>query len=186
LKKNEENKIETILFNPIEEKIVAQAYADEADFPYNINHSVIKCINNFCVTLTDEYVLNNKINRQNIDNVFNNKDNEFILLGKKDYIPKINLSDDEIFYGLGYTNINNNDTENFFHSFNKLDQYYCQGLYLFTWKEPCFMCSMALVHSRIERVYFIENDKKEGALASLVKFNSYNLNHNFFVFEFNE
>jgi tRNA-specific adenosine deaminase 3 len=34
-------------------------------------------------------------------------------------------------------------------------QYYCTGFDLYTRFEPCMMCAMALVHSRIRRVFFL-------------------------------
>jgi tRNA-specific adenosine deaminase 3 len=34
------------------------------------------------------------------------------------------------------------------------DQYYCSDCWLLTNQEPCIMCGMALVHSRVSRVYF--------------------------------
>jgi tRNA-specific adenosine deaminase 3 len=97
------------------------------------------------------------------------------LIGNKQNIPKITLEENETLI----------DRKNIYsdHMFNKEDQYYCQGLYLFTKKEPCFMCSMALVHSRIERIYFQENNYLDGALESMIKLNNYNLNHYFHVFK---
>ena len=66
------------------------------------------------------------------------------------------------------------------------EQYYCTGLYLFAYREPCFMCSMALVHSRIARVYYLEPNKNEGGLGGCdeqVKINYLeNLNHHFTTF----
>mmetsp|Transcript_921 Transcript_921/g.1428 ORF Transcript_921/g.1428 Transcript_921/m.1428 type:complete len:243 (-) Transcript_921:265-993(-) len=38
------------------------------------------------------------------------------------------------------------------------DQYYCNGLWAMFMKEPCVMCGMALVHSRVERLYFVEKN----------------------------
>ncbi len=34
--------------------------------------------------------------------------------------------------------------------------YYCNGLWCLVKKEPCFMCAMGLLHSRIEKVFIIE------------------------------
>ena len=42
------------------------------------------------------------------------------------------------------------------------EAYFMKGLSLVQTVEPCFMCSMALTHSRIARVYFL---KKEAPFA---------------------
>ena len=39
-------------------------------------------------------------------------------------------------------------------SHTSTDQYYCQGAVVLLGAEPCIMCAMALVHSRVDRVYF--------------------------------
>lgn len=44
------------------------------------------------------------------------------------------------------------------------EQYYlCSNLHVFTYQEPCVMCAMALVHSRIERLIYMapRNDHKK-------------------------
>lgn len=46
------------------------------------------------------------------------------------------------------------------------DQYLCTGLNIYIYREGDLMSSMALVHSRIRRVYFIQPDTHEGALSS--------------------
>jgi len=178
LKANENLRIESILYDPHKENIVSEADGDEADFPYNIKHSVLKCIDNFCMKLSADFILNVKNTNKNC------------FLGDKELIPKLNSDNDSNFEISDGDCIEHNNKLNYSsyqqHQFNRLDQYYCQGLYLFTWKEPCFMCSMALVHSRIERVYFMHYNDTEGALASLIKLSSYNLNHYFHVFKLNE
>lgn len=62
-------------------------------------------------------------------------------------------------------------------------QYYCEGLYVFTIYEPCIMCSMALVHNRISRIYFIQNNVKDGGLISKIAINDYNINSHYLVFK---
>jgi tRNA(Arg) A34 adenosine deaminase TadA len=42
----------------------------------------------------------------------------------------------------------------------KLDGYYvCHNLWVFLSHPPCVMCSMALTHSRVARVYYFEAGK---------------------------
>ena len=71
-------------------------------------------------------------------------------------------------------------------------QYFMKDLYLVTEVEPCFMCGMALVHSRINRVYFVQDSANleglsgfgQGALSSGgVQLSSLkNLNHQYLAF----
>jgi tRNA-specific adenosine deaminase 3 len=66
---------------------------------------------------------------------------------------------------------------------NFTDQYFCEGLYVFTRDETCPMCTMALVHSRISRLYFLSSSSN-GALKTKLKINNYeNLNHEFLIFK---
>jgi tRNA-specific adenosine deaminase 3 len=63
------------------------------------------------------------------------------------------------------------------------DAYLCTGMDLFLTHEPNLMCSMALVHSRIRRVYFQSDELLFGALSSHHHVHSLrSLNHHFRVF----
>ena len=63
------------------------------------------------------------------------------------------------------------------------DQYYCTGLDLYINHEPCMMCAMALVHSRIRMVFYETPDQESGALGSFYKTNiCESLHHHFQVF----
>ncbi|EAR88439.2 cytidine and deoxycytidylate deaminase zinc-binding region protein (macronuclear) [Tetrahymena thermophila SB210] len=65
--------------------------------------------------------------------------------------------------------------------------YYCTGLDIFIVQEPCIMCSMALIHSRVRRVYYsLKNPKQEqfGGLNEDLMINHMDsLNHSFLVFQ---
>ncbi|GAB68259.1 cytidine and deoxycytidylate deaminase-like protein, partial [Plasmodium cynomolgi strain B] len=64
------------------------------------------------------------------------------------------------------------------------DQYLCTNYYAYLSHEPCFMCAMAMVHSRIKCVIFDELNRDNGALFSRAKLHCVkNLNHHFKVYK---
>jgi tRNA(Arg) A34 adenosine deaminase TadA len=74
--------------------------------------------------------------------------------------------------------------------------YYCTGLEVFLAHEPCMMCAMALLHSRVKRVCFVRRGHStggggchgsEGALESEHQLHLHpNVNHRFDVFAVEE
>lgn len=61
--------------------------------------------------------------------------------------------------------------------------YLCTGYYIYMLKEPCVMCSMALVHARAKRIFYTFPNEHFGALSSKVKLQAIpSLNHHFEVF----
>lgn len=61
--------------------------------------------------------------------------------------------------------------------------YLCTGMDLFILHEPCVMCSMALLHSRIGRVFYRDPSPGQGGLGSAYKIHCHpSLNHKFDVF----
>ncbi|XP_065883007.1 probable inactive tRNA-specific adenosine deaminase-like protein 3 isoform X2 [Dysidea avara] len=62
-------------------------------------------------------------------------------------------------------------------------QYLCTGLDLYVTREPCIMCSMALVHSRIKRVFYGITNPSIGGLGSKYKIHTHvAINHHFEVY----
>ena len=61
--------------------------------------------------------------------------------------------------------------------------YLCTGYDCYVVEEPCAMCAMALVHSRVRRVLFCKPDSSCGALGGSFKLHSQkSLNHHYTVF----
>nr|XP_017014849.2 LOW QUALITY PROTEIN: probable inactive tRNA-specific adenosine deaminase-like protein 3 [Drosophila takahashii] len=66
----------------------------------------------------------------------------------------------------------------------KFGPYLCTGYDVYLLQEPCLMCSMALVHSRAKRVFFLRSSEN-GALATRFQLHSVReLNHHYEVFQF--
>jgi len=69
--------------------------------------------------------------------------------------------------------------------FHPVETYLCSGCDLYIQHEPCAMCAMALVHSRIRRVFYNSADTLVGSLGSMRKLHCHHkLNHRFQVFKY--
>jgi len=65
--------------------------------------------------------------------------------------------------------------------------YLLTGYEAYLTREPCCMCSMALLHSRVARIFFQTRSVTTGALVSKVMLHTVQgLNHHFEVFAFEE
>jgi tRNA(Arg) A34 adenosine deaminase TadA len=63
------------------------------------------------------------------------------------------------------------------------DTYLCTGFDAYLTHEPCSMCAMALLHSRVRRVYWISPNKMRGALGSVLRLHTLaGINHRYRVF----
>lgn len=64
------------------------------------------------------------------------------------------------------------------------EDYICTGYNIFLTDEPCIMCSMALLHSRIHRIFYIKPNTLKGGVNSTLKIHTLpGVNHRFEVFQ---
>lgn len=67
------------------------------------------------------------------------------------------------------------------------DAYLLTHLTLFTTHEPCIMCSMALVHSRVQRVFFVRSMPKTGGCGGCTSVTGLKgVNHRYEVYRWDE
>ncbi|CAB4063703.1 TAD3 [Lepeophtheirus salmonis] len=70
---------------------------------------------------------------------------------------------------------------------NKKSEYLATGFDIYLKREPCAMCSMALVHMRIKRIFFMEDNPKQGSLKTKLKLHTIQgINHNFQVYQISQ
>jgi len=63
------------------------------------------------------------------------------------------------------------------------ETYLCTGFDAFVTHEPCAMCAMALLHSRVKRVFWDVPDPTRGVLGSVIRLHALpNVNHRYRVF----
>ena len=62
--------------------------------------------------------------------------------------------------------------------------YICSGYDVYLSCEPCMMCAMVLLHSRVRRIFFCHTNEKNGSLLSRVRLHTLpGINHRFEVFK---
>jgi len=63
--------------------------------------------------------------------------------------------------------------------------YLCRNLFAFCWMEPCVMCTMALNHSRIEILFFVDAQAGDGGCSAHSLHGLRALNHDFLAVQIN-
>ena len=154
------SKSAALIVNPKNDNLIGCGIDSREDHP--LRHSIIDALDNVAARQAIE--LGNNINIEKY-NCHNENLKKFI----KEKYDENNSK---------YENLKNN----FEKSLDKSD-YLCTNYDVFLTHEPCSMCAMALIHSRVSRVFYIFNTKY-GYLNTKCKMHCVsNLNHSFEVFE---
>ena len=178
---NNIDNITSLLYDPKTKIILAKANKNEKSI---IGHSIMNLLDVF-----SQMLVNNKIKNKHEEKKKEKKEEE----EEEEEEKKDKESDDKRNNRkLGEKcKVGPKETNEFILNFNgdnkddNYNQYYCEGLYVFTKDEPCLMCAMALVHNRISRLYFSDINEKDGALVSRYSLDNYDLNHHYLIFKLN-
>lgn len=154
--------IGAVVFEPKFSSIIAIGYDRVDENP--CKHAVMMAIDNVAITQNGgNWAKRNKI-------IVNNLDTSGI---PEELIEDLRRNFPKVTFGL---RLFENSVE------QRDNSYLCTGYYVYATHEPCIMCSMALVHSRISRVFFGAKTKK-GGLTTLCKVQEIkDLNHHYEVF----
>ncbi|RIB15149.1 cytidine deaminase-like protein [Gigaspora rosea] len=148
-----------VIVDPEKAEIMCESHDTRTSSNHPLKHAVLNCINQ--VAMFEKTKLNS-INDS--------------LTPKK---RKADKSDDQLAFSsdtLPELNILENKE-------NSAGVYLCKGYDIFVTHEPCITCSMALVHSRIGRVFYGRSNNASGGLGSYYKIHTHHaLNHHFKTF----
>uniref|UniRef100_A0A7S3LQ79 CMP/dCMP-type deaminase domain-containing protein n=1 Tax=Aplanochytrium stocchinoi TaxID=215587 RepID=A0A7S3LQ79_9STRA len=159
----------TIIVHPTTNTLIAKAIDQSGSHP--LHHSCMQCIN-----LASVRILRAKQRHQKQKHLIRTSSSIFTeikghLIRKR---PKLNRGN-----GKDKNDVSENDT-----FFDERETYLCTNMDIYTTKEPCTMCAMALLHSRVRRVFYDESNPQNGALGSQRRIHcNPNLNHSFQVFK---
>lgn len=94
------------------------------------------------------------------------------------------LKEDDFVYKKNVTKVSVTHSKRDFEGVEKpVGPYLCTGYDIYVTREPCAMCAMALVHSRVRRLFY-GCESKNGALGTLAKIHTLReLNHHYEVFK---
>lgn len=158
-----------VVVDPTIQSVVAVAFDNRDNNP--IQHAAMLAIDNVAKTQNGGVWFEMEYKSSNTHSVSNELLTYLKLkfpsvkFGSREYIGKRDSTSDE-------SKKNSNDTP-----------YLCTGYYVYLIREPCFMCSMALVHARAKRIFFCLDNVYFGALKSKTKLQTKSsLNHHFEVF----
>ncbi|KAK6588338.1 hypothetical protein RS030_6889 [Cryptosporidium xiaoi] len=156
---------------------IAATGADMSDVSYPWMHSFISAVNNFSNRLVN---CGYRQKGRNVKDLIDDKALKSAFNELKEEESKSELAE----LGPGFEHINKGDT---IQSSELKDQYLCTNCVVYLSHEPCISCSMALVHSRVSKVFYLNRDKERGFLGSKHKLHCVpELNHHYRVFRHEE
>lgn len=170
------NAVGAVMVDPLTETVLAKAWTSTN---HHLQHAVMKCID--IVSASQGGGAWNKENASQLQSCQRAKQCDSIVHQQGQQLP---------------IDISNND-ELPAKKCQKTESYLCTKYDLYTTVEPCIMyvhnkftnsnfirCSMALVHSRIGRVFYVSEDSLAGGLGSVYKIHCHPcINHHFQVFK---
>ncbi|KAF2077758.1 hypothetical protein CYY_000945 [Polysphondylium violaceum] len=156
--------IGAVLVDPETKKIIQTSYDETNVSPISNNNqsfTMTPCISHCSMLII------NKLAQSQIQDI------------SKDIVEQKNSNIDDKDHAVSEQDITSNDILSYVNN----GQYLANSYHLYLTKEPCIMCSMALVHSRIKRVVY-GSSSRDGGLGSYLKIHTMkSLNHHFEVYK---
>ncbi|KAG9285885.1 hypothetical protein G9A89_013310 [Geosiphon pyriformis] len=158
-----EEPIGCLIIDPNNDTIFAESHDTRVETSHPLRHALLNCINHIG-------------DREKSLNAKNSEDQEYFApLPQKRKVEEIKYEENNF----QESNIKINKSK------APASVYLCKGYDVFLTHEPCIMCSMALVHSRISRVFYGKISPNSGGLGSLYKLHTHTvLNHHFQIVEY--
>lgn len=157
----------SVVVDPSINSVVAVSFDNRLEHP--VQHAAMVAIDNVAKTQDG-----GAWSSENTDDITLSGINKDLLKHLKEYFPEVKFGPKKYF---SKDTIDSDGVKDY------SGPYLCTNYNIYVLREPCVMCSMALTHARVKRVFFCKENKELGALSSRVKLHTVPyLNHRFEVF----